>query len=101
MSARDTAAPDSAAAPGVLLRAAEPQPHSERVVKELTYVVIGLPLGALYLLLLGCFALAALLGAIWIGLPLLLQAPGQSCGSCPPSFGRGADSSTAGLFAST
>jgi signal transduction histidine kinase len=72
VSAHDTEAPDSVAAPGVLLRAAEPQPHSERVVKELAYVVIGLPLGALYLLLLGCFALATLLGAVWIGLPLLL-----------------------------
>ncbi len=72
MSARDAAAPDSAVAPEVLLRAAEPESHSERVVKELTYVVIGLPLGVLYLLLLGCFAVAVLLGAVWIGLPLLL-----------------------------
>ena len=72
MSARDAAAPDAATASEVLVRAAEPQVHSERVVRELTYVAIGLPLGALYLLLLGCFALAVLLGAIWIGLPLLL-----------------------------
>lgn len=72
MSTRDLTAPDSAATPDALLQAAEPQAHSERAVKELTYVVIGLPLGALYFLLLACFVVAVLLGAIWIGLPLLL-----------------------------
>jgi signal transduction histidine kinase len=63
----------SSAAPEVLLRAAERELHSERFVKELTYVAIGLPLGVAYLvLIIGGFALGALLGAIWIGLPLLL-----------------------------
>jgi signal transduction histidine kinase len=54
------------------LGVAEPQLHGERIAKEAVYLVIGLPLGAAYvLLLLGC-VVAAILGVIWIGLPLLL-----------------------------
>jgi signal transduction histidine kinase len=63
----------SPAAPEVLLRAAERELHSERFAKQLSYVAIGLPLGAAYLVLItGGFVAGALLGALWIGIPLLL-----------------------------
>jgi signal transduction histidine kinase len=68
---------DSPGAPEVLLRATERELHTERVVKEIAYLVLGLPLGVLYLLLiLGGVVLGGLLGAIWIGLPLFLAASG-------------------------
>jgi signal transduction histidine kinase len=61
----------------VLLRAAEPELHTERVAKELAYIGIGVPLGAAYLLLvLGSALVGVLLGAIWIGLPLVAATSG-------------------------
>jgi signal transduction histidine kinase len=47
--------------------------RGERVLNELAYVAIGLPLGAVYLLLvIGSLILGALLGLLRAGLPLLL-----------------------------
>jgi signal transduction histidine kinase len=77
MSPPPSAATDLPGPPEVLLRAAEPELHSERVVKELTYVALGLPLGAAYAgLVIGGLVVGALLGAVWIGLPLLLASSG-------------------------
>ncbi|MGI8411118.1 MAG: sensor histidine kinase [Solirubrobacteraceae bacterium] len=60
-------------APGPLPGRREPDYHSERVLKELVYVALGLPLGLLYTALIaGGFLLGAVLGVLWIGLPLLL-----------------------------
>jgi signal transduction histidine kinase len=51
--------------------------RTERSVKELGYVLLGLPLGTIYLLLvIGGVVVGALLGALWIGLPLLVGAFG-------------------------
>ncbi|MGI8430197.1 MAG: sensor histidine kinase [Solirubrobacteraceae bacterium] len=52
-----------------------PDSHGERVLKELAYVALGPPLGLLYTVLIaaGLF-LGAVLGVVWIGLPLLLVA---------------------------
>lgn len=70
-------AADPPAAPEVLLRATERELHSERVAKELAYVVLGLPLGAVYLLLvIGGLVLGVLLGALWIGVPLVFAISG-------------------------
>ncbi len=68
---------EAATAPEILLRATERELRTERFLKELAYVVLGLPLGALYLLLvLGGLLLGGLLGLIWIGLPLVLALSG-------------------------
>ncbi len=65
------------AAPEALLRAAERELHTERFAKELAYTAIGLPLGLAYLILIaGGFIVGAVLGAFWIGVPLLLAASG-------------------------
>lgn len=67
----------SPAAPEALLRATERELHTERFVKELAYVALGLPLGIGYLILIaGGFLAGALLGALWIGLPIVLAASG-------------------------
>jgi signal transduction histidine kinase len=67
----------SPAAPEVLLRAAERELRTERFAKELVYAAIGLPLGIAYLILIaGGFVVGAVLGALWIGVPLLLAASG-------------------------
>jgi signal transduction histidine kinase len=67
----------SPAAPEGLLRAAERQLHAERFAKELAYTAIGVPLGIAYLALIaGGFVAGAVLGALWIGVPLLLVASG-------------------------
>jgi signal transduction histidine kinase len=66
-------AADAPAAPEVLLRATERELRTERLVKELAYVGLGLPLGAAYLLLaVGGLGISALLSAGWLGLPLVL-----------------------------
>jgi signal transduction histidine kinase len=63
------AATEAAAAPEALLRAGERELPAERVVRELAYVALGLPLGLAYILLVGgALVLGALLGALWIGL---------------------------------
>jgi signal transduction histidine kinase len=50
---------------------------AERTLKELAYVILGIPLGAAYLVLVvGGVVVGALLGALWIGLPLLVGAFG-------------------------
>lgn len=60
-----------------LSRTAEPELGPARSAKELTYVAIGLPLGAAYLaLVFGGLALGALFGALWIGLPVLVAVSG-------------------------
>ena len=64
----------SPAAPEALLRAAERELHTERFAKELAYAAIGLPLGIAYLLLIAAGLVSAMLGALWIGVPLLLAA---------------------------
>ncbi len=47
--------------------------RAERASKELGYVLLGLPLGAVYMLLvIGGVVVGALLGALWVGLPLLV-----------------------------
>jgi signal transduction histidine kinase len=70
-------AADAAAAPEVLLRATESELHTERVAKELAYIVLGLPLGAGYLILIvGGLGISGLLGALWVGLPLVLVMSG-------------------------
>jgi signal transduction histidine kinase len=67
----------SPAAPEALLRAAERELHTERFAKELFYVAVGPPLGIAYLALIaGGFVAGAVLGALWIGVPLLLAASG-------------------------
>ncbi len=63
------------AAPEVLLRATERELQAERTVKELAYVALGLPLGVVYLLFVGgVLVIGVVLGALWIGLPLLFAA---------------------------
>jgi signal transduction histidine kinase len=75
VSAPMSSAVEAPAAPEVLLRAAERELRTERVVKELAYLALGLPLGAFYLVLvLGGLVLGALLGLAWLGLPLVLGA---------------------------
>jgi len=77
MSTPAQAAGDPAAVPGIAPQSEEVGLRSERVIKELAYVAIGLPLGALYAgLLLGGLVLGTLLAPIWIGLPLLLASSG-------------------------
>jgi signal transduction histidine kinase len=67
----------SPAAPEVLLQAAERELRTERFARQLTYVAIGLPLGAGYaLLIVGGLVAGVVLGALWIGLPLFLAASG-------------------------
>ena len=47
--------------------------NGERVFKELAYVGLGIPLGAAYaVLVIGGVVVGALLGALWIGLPVLV-----------------------------
>lgn len=59
--------------PEVLLRATERELHTERVVKELAYLVLGLPLGAMYLILVvGGLLVSGLLWLVWVGMPLTL-----------------------------
>jgi signal transduction histidine kinase len=71
------AATDSPAARELLLSAAEPELHSERVAKELTYIALGIPLGLGYLLLvIGALLTGAVMGALWIGIPLLVASAG-------------------------
>jgi signal transduction histidine kinase len=54
-----------------------PEVRGGRIVRELAYIAIGLPLGALYLLLLAVSLILGLLaGAFWIGLPLLFATAG-------------------------
>jgi signal transduction histidine kinase len=66
-------AAETTAAPEVLLRAAERELRTERVVKELAYVLLGIPLGVAYFLLaVFGLGLATLLAGAWVGLPLLL-----------------------------
>jgi signal transduction histidine kinase len=73
VSAPASSVAETPATPEILLRATERELRTERVVKELAYLVLGLPLGAFYLILvLGGFALGGLLGLVWLGLPLLL-----------------------------
>lgn len=77
MTADPNPAVGSPRAPEVLLHAAERDLRSERFVKELTYVAIGLPLGLVYLILLiGGFVIGGALGAVWIGLPVVLASTG-------------------------
>lgn len=64
---------DSPAAPEVLLQSAEGELRAERFAKQLTYVAIGLPLGIGYAVLIAAaFVAGVVLGALWVGLPLLL-----------------------------
>ena len=57
--------------------ASERELQPERFAKQLAYLGIGLPLGLAYLILIGTgFVVGALLGALWIGLPLLLAVSG-------------------------
>jgi signal transduction histidine kinase len=68
-----TPAAEAPAAPEVLLRATERELRTEKLAKELAYLALGLPLGALYLVLvLGGLVLGALLSLVWVGLPLIL-----------------------------
>ena len=65
-----------AASEGVL-RAADGRLHMERFARELAYAAIGLPLGIAYMILIaGGFLVGVVLGAFWIGVPLLLAATG-------------------------
>lgn len=66
----------SGAAPEVLLRGAERRVHAKRLAKQLAYVALGLPLGLAYAVLIGGGLIAALLGVLWVGVPLLLAATG-------------------------
>ena len=51
--------------------------RGQRMAKELAYVVLGVPMGAAYtLLVIGGVVVGALLGALWIGLPVLVAAFG-------------------------
>jgi signal transduction histidine kinase len=60
-----------------VLGAAERELHAKRVAKELAYTAIGLPLGIGYLILIaGGFLIGAVLGAVWIGVPVLLATSG-------------------------
>ncbi len=75
MSWRAGPATDPPAAPEVLLGGAERELHTDRLAKQLAYIVLGIPLGAGYALLVGgALGLGALLGALWIGLPALFAA---------------------------
>ncbi|MEA2301101.1 MAG: hypothetical protein QOE44_1636 [Solirubrobacteraceae bacterium] len=57
--------------------AGHPEPRAERALRQLAYVVIGLPLGLAYLgLLAGGLLAGIVLGPLWIGLPLVLVAAG-------------------------
>ena len=77
MSTSAGSATDVSARSEVMLRPAEREVHSEWIAKELAYVVLGLPLGMIYLVLVGgAILIGALLGAFWIGLPVLLAASG-------------------------
>jgi signal transduction histidine kinase len=68
-----SASADAGSAPEILLRATERELRTERFLGELAYMVLGLPLGALYLVLVfGGVVLGGLLGALWIGLPIVL-----------------------------
>ncbi|HTX31152.1 MAG TPA: sensor domain-containing protein [Solirubrobacteraceae bacterium] len=68
-----SASADATSAPEILLRATERELRTERFLRELAYIVLGLPLGALYLVLVfGGVVLGGLLGAVWIGLPIVL-----------------------------
>jgi signal transduction histidine kinase len=50
-------------------------PSGERIVKDLAYVAVGLPLGAAYLVLaIGGLGLGVLLAPVWVGLPILVGA---------------------------
>lgn len=72
-----SSAAETGAAPEVLLRATERELRTERAVKELAYLVLGLGLGAFYLVLVfGGLFLGTVLGVAWIGLPLALGASG-------------------------
>jgi signal transduction histidine kinase len=63
--------------PESLERATEREFHSQRVLNELMYVAVGLPLGVAYLILiLGGFVVGTLLGVVWIGVPVVLAATG-------------------------
>ncbi|MCA1689406.1 MAG: sensor domain-containing protein, partial [Actinobacteria bacterium] len=54
-----------------------PEPRAERALRQLAYVVIGLPLGLAYLgLLAGGLLAGIVLGPLWIGLPLVILAAG-------------------------
>ncbi len=69
------AAPAPAAAAPVSLAASELR--AERALRQLAYVVIGLPLGVAYLALIAAaLVFAVVLGPIWVGLPLVLAAAG-------------------------
>jgi signal transduction histidine kinase len=66
---------DSPAAPEILLQATERELRTERFAKQLTYVTVGLALGVAYTILIASAVLAGVvLGAFWVGLPLLLAA---------------------------
>ena len=55
-----------------LLRIGERDLHTDRLVKELAYVAIGIPLGIGYFFLVGgALLLGVLLGGLWLGLPVL------------------------------
>jgi signal transduction histidine kinase len=69
------AATESPRARELLMRAAEPELHTERIAKELAYIAVGLPLGLAYLgLVVGGLVLGALFGVLWVGIPLVLVA---------------------------
>ncbi len=66
------AAVEPAAASEGLFRMAERELHAERMLKELAYVAVGIPLGLGYGVLVGgALLLGVLLGALWVGLPVL------------------------------
>jgi len=50
----------------------------ELAAQALAYLALGVPLGALAVLVLGALALGALLSLVWIGLPLVVAALGLS-----------------------
>jgi signal transduction histidine kinase len=64
---------EASSAPEILLRATERELRTERFLNQLAYIVLGLPLGAVYFVLVfGAVLVGGLLGALWIGLPLVL-----------------------------
>jgi signal transduction histidine kinase len=70
--------PASPAAPELLPRPTPRELHTQRFVKELAYVAVGLPLGVAYLILIiGGFVVGAVLGVVWIGVPVLLATSGM------------------------
>jgi signal transduction histidine kinase len=71
------AAPATTAPTQFVRESAGPAVYGDRLLRELGYVLVGLPLGVAYAaLLLGGLVLGTLLAPLWVGLPLLLASSG-------------------------